>query len=72
MSLIDRRLCAQAWMLMWAMLVTTAVVIELSNWNWYGFSISYTMVNIADTALTFFVTGLVLGAVSAKLSPAAA
>jgi hypothetical protein len=27
LSLIDRRLCAQAWMLMWAMLVTTAVVI---------------------------------------------
>jgi hypothetical protein len=27
LSLIDRRLCAQAWMLMWAMLVTTAMVI---------------------------------------------
>ncbi len=27
LSLIDRRLCAQAWMLMWAMLAMMAVVI---------------------------------------------
>ena len=37
-----------------------ALLIELSNWNWYGFAANFALVNAVDTTIQFFVTGVVL------------
>jgi hypothetical protein len=37
--------------------LAVAAVIEFSNWNWYGFGIGWTIVNVIDTAISFFIAG---------------
>lgn len=39
----------------------TGIILELSDWNWYGFSLPYTLVNAADVAINGLIAGLVLG-----------
>lgn len=38
-----------------------ALVIQLSDWNWYGFSFPFACVNIIDTTISFWITGWVIG-----------
>ncbi len=40
------------------------VITELPNWNWWGFSGSYTLVMIADATLTWLFAGLVIAKVA--------
>jgi hypothetical protein len=49
-----------------------SVLIELSNWNWYGFSLSWTTVNVVDHTIQWFLAGLVLAALMRRLAPASA
>jgi hypothetical protein len=48
-----------------------SMLIELSNWNWYGFSLSWTTVNVVDHTIQWFLAGLVLAALMRRLAPAA-
>lgn len=41
---------------------TTSLLTELSNWNWYGFTAGWSLVNVADHTIGFFLAGLTLGA----------
>lgn len=45
-----------------------SIVLQLSDWNWYGFSPPYALVNIADTAIGFFITGYAIGWIARKTS----
>lgn len=38
-----------------------ALAIQLSDWNWYGFSFPYACVNIVDITIGFWITGWVIG-----------
>jgi hypothetical protein len=40
---------------------------ELANSIWYGFSWSWSIVNIVDQTISFFLTGLVIGALMIRL-----
>jgi hypothetical protein len=44
------------------------VIVDLPNWNWWGFSGAYTAVDIADSMITWMLAGLVIAAV-AKAKP---
>ncbi len=44
--------------------LAAAVIADLPNWNWWGFSGSYTAVAVADSALTWFFAGLVVAKVA--------
>ena len=55
-----------------AMAGFAAVMIkELSDWNWYGFSASYAIVNIIDQTIGFALAALVIAAIYRKLTPGA-
>ena len=43
--------------------VASSVLVDLPNWNWWGFSGAYTAVNLADSAITWAVAGLAIAAV---------
>jgi hypothetical protein len=43
--------------------LTASVVVDLPNWNWWGFSGAYTAVNLADSTLTWLLAGLVIAKV---------
>jgi hypothetical protein len=49
--------------------LAAGVIADLPNWNWWGFSGTYTAVNIIDFALTWLLAGLVIAKV-AKPRPA--
>ncbi len=49
--------------------LAASVIVDLPNWNWWGFSGAYTAVNLADSMLTWLVAGLVIAKVA---KPAAA
>ncbi len=40
------------------------VIVDLPNWNWWGFSGAYTAVDIADAMITWMLAGLVIAAVA--------
>jgi hypothetical protein len=44
--------------------LAASVVSDLPNWNWWGFSGSYTAVMIADSTLTWLFAGLVIAKVA--------
>ena len=44
--------------------LAASVIVDLPNWNWWGFSGAYTAVNLADSMLTWFVAGLVIAKVA--------
>jgi hypothetical protein len=48
--------------------LATAAIALGSEWNWYGFSPAYAVVNTADFALNLFLAGWVLGSIKKRLS----
>ena len=44
--------------------LTASVIVDLPNWNWWGFSGSYTAVNLADSTITWLLAGLVIAKVA--------
>ena len=40
---------------------------ELANSIWYGFTWAWSIVNVADQTISFFLTGLVIGALMMRL-----
>jgi hypothetical protein len=40
--------------------LTASVIVDLPNWNWWGFSAAYTAVNLIDFTLTWSFAGLVI------------
>jgi hypothetical protein len=44
--------------------LAASVIVDLPNWNWWGFSGAYTAVNLADSTLTWLVAGLVIAKVA--------
>jgi hypothetical protein len=44
--------------------LTAGAIVDLPNWNWWGFSNSFTAVNVADNILTCLFTGLVIAKVA--------
>lgn len=44
--------------------LSAGVIADLPNWNWWGFSTTYTVVSITDYMLTWFLAGLVIAKVT--------
>lgn len=44
--------------------LTASVIVDLPNWNWWGFSGAYTVVNLADFTLTWLLAGLAIAKVA--------
>ena len=44
--------------------LAASVIVDLPNWNWWGFSGTYTAVNLADSTITWLLAGLVIGRVA--------
>jgi|SRR5215470_13112318 len=44
--------------------LAAGVMVDLPNWNWWGFSIGYTVVNVIDGAITWLLAGLVIAKVA--------
>lgn len=51
--------------------LAASVIVDLPNWNWWGFSGAYTAVNLADAALTWLIAGLVIAKVGGPVGRAA-
>jgi hypothetical protein len=45
--------------------LAASVIVDLPNWNWWGFSGAYTIVNLADATITWLLAGLVIAKVAA-------
>lgn len=50
--------------------LAAGLVTELSNWNWYGYDLAFSLVNVAELAVAWFLAGLTLALVHRKLSTA--
>jgi hypothetical protein len=50
--------------------LAASVIVDLPNWNWWGFSGPYTAVNLADSTLTWLFAGLVIAKVAKPAQPA--
>jgi hypothetical protein len=50
--------------------LAASVIVDLPNWNWWGFSGPYTAVNLADSTLTWLFAGLVIAKVAKPPQPA--
>jgi len=46
--------------------LTASVMVDLPNWNWWGFSGAYTAVNLADSTITWLLAGLVIARVASQ------
>jgi lipoprotein signal peptidase len=44
--------------------LSASVIVDLPNWNWWGFSGAYTAVNLADSTITWLLAGLVIAKVA--------
>ena len=44
--------------------LAASVIADLPNWNWWGFSGTYTAVNLADCTITWLLAGLVIAKVA--------
>lgn len=44
--------------------LAASVIVDLPNWNWWGFSGMYTAVNLADSTITWLIAGLVIAKVA--------
>ena len=44
--------------------LAASVIVDIPNWNWWGFSTSYTTVNLIDSTLTWLLAGLVIAKVA--------
>jgi Ca2+/Na+ antiporter len=52
--------------------LAAGVIVCLPDWNWWGFSGVYTLVNVADFTLMWFFAGLVIAKVAKPQPPSAA
>jgi len=43
--------------------LAASVIVDLPNWNWWGFSGTYTLINLVDFTLTWMFAGLVIAKV---------
>jgi hypothetical protein len=50
--------------------LAASLIVDLPNWNWWGFSGAYTAVNLADSTLTWLVAGLVIAKVAKQIQRA--
>lgn len=50
--------------------LAAGLILELGDWNWYGFPLTYALVNVADVAINGAIAGLLLGWLSGRLLPA--
>lgn len=50
--------------------LAASVIVDLPNWNWWGFSGAYTAVNLADSMLTWLFAGVVIAKVAKPKQPA--
>jgi hypothetical protein len=46
--------------------LASSVIVDLPNWNWWGFSGAYTAVNLADFTLMWLSAGLVMARVTRR------
>jgi lipoprotein signal peptidase len=44
--------------------LAASVIVDLPNWNWWGFSGTFTAVNLADSTITWLLAGLVIAKVA--------
>ena len=44
--------------------LAASVIVDLPNWNWWGFSGAYTAVNLVDFTITWFFAGLIIAKVA--------
>ncbi len=44
--------------------LAASVIVDLPNWNWWGFSGTYTAVNLVDFTITWLLAGLVIAKVA--------
>ena len=44
--------------------LAASVIVDIPNWNWWGFSGSYTAVNLIDSTITWGLAGLVIAKVA--------
>ena len=44
--------------------LAASVIVDLPNWNWWGFSGAFTAVNLADATITWLLAGLVIAKVA--------
>jgi len=49
-----------------------SAIVDLPNWNWWGFSGTYTAVDMADAAITWLIAGLVIAKVARPTGDSAA
>jgi hypothetical protein len=50
--------------------LAASVIVDLPNWNWWGFSGTYTLVNLVDFTLTWMFAGFVIAKVAKPRVPA--
>jgi hypothetical protein len=44
--------------------LAASVIVDVPNWNWWGFSGVYTAVNLIDVTITWLLAGLVIAKVA--------
>jgi len=44
--------------------LSASVIVDLPNWNWWGFSGAFTAVNLVDSTITWLLAGLVIARVA--------
>ena len=47
-----------------------SILIEASNWNWYGFALPWSAVHVVDHTIQWFLAGVVLAALMRRFAPA--
>jgi hypothetical protein len=47
--------------------LAAGLVLEFSNWNWYGFAANFALVNMIDLTLQFFLGGVALALLSRRI-----
>ena len=52
--------------------LAAGVVTEISSWNWYGFDLAFSMVNVVELAIAWFLAGFVLATVQRRFGDSAA
>ena len=60
----------QAAILCGGVALAAGVVLELSNWNWYGFPLAYSLVNVIDTTINVAIAAAILGWFAQRIRPA--
>ena len=62
----------RAALLLGGVALAAGVILELSNWNWYGFPLAYSLVNVLDSAINVAIAAAILGWYAQRIRPAEA